>query len=254
MEKPSTSTWVGEFLAALLPRRFEFGRRDIPVRPAFLGDGAQVLAEVFESGPTEKPVAVIDLVNDKPRLEDDHVRDHGIVEGIGVFGDVEIFLDHTPRVGEEGPMSADSGAIFARLSDIVGADRDEPTIGDLKLTVELDKAFSLSAVLGAETAAAEDKNHGMRSLQFGQLPVLRCVVGKLIVGEDGPRNDVGSHVGSSTVGCAAPSGVRRPFTPDGSPVQPKECRRKTRSLRFRFIAAMRALCRTGARTSTTGQG
>jgi hypothetical protein len=27
-----------EFLAALLPRRFEFGRCDVPVRPAFLGN------------------------------------------------------------------------------------------------------------------------------------------------------------------------------------------------------------------------
>jgi hypothetical protein len=30
---------IEEFLAALLPRRFEFGRCDVPVRPAFLGNG-----------------------------------------------------------------------------------------------------------------------------------------------------------------------------------------------------------------------
>ena len=42
---------IEEFLAALLPRRFEFGRRDVPVRPAFLGDGTQVLAEIFQGGP-----------------------------------------------------------------------------------------------------------------------------------------------------------------------------------------------------------
>jgi hypothetical protein len=30
---------IEEFLAALLPRRFEFGRRDVPVRAAFLSDG-----------------------------------------------------------------------------------------------------------------------------------------------------------------------------------------------------------------------
>jgi hypothetical protein len=29
---------IEEFLSALLPRRFEFGRRDVPVRTAFLGD------------------------------------------------------------------------------------------------------------------------------------------------------------------------------------------------------------------------
>ena len=38
---------VEELLAALLPRSSEFGRSDVPIRPAFLGNGAQVLAEVF---------------------------------------------------------------------------------------------------------------------------------------------------------------------------------------------------------------
>jgi hypothetical protein len=40
-------------LTALLPRRFEFGRGDVPVRPAFPGNATQVLAEIFESGPAE---------------------------------------------------------------------------------------------------------------------------------------------------------------------------------------------------------
>ena len=30
---------IEEFLVALLPRRFEFGRCDVPVPPAFLGNG-----------------------------------------------------------------------------------------------------------------------------------------------------------------------------------------------------------------------
>jgi hypothetical protein len=48
--------------------------------------------------------------------------------GIRVFGDVEIFLDDTPRVGEEGPVSADAATIFVRLGDVVGTDRDKPAI------------------------------------------------------------------------------------------------------------------------------
>ena len=185
---------IEEFLAALLPRGFEFGRCDVPVRPAFLRNGAQVLAKIFQSGPAEEPVAVVDLINDKTGLEDNHVGDHGIVDRISVFGDVEIFLDDTPRVGEERPVGADSAAIFIRLSDIVGADRDKPAIGNLELAMEFNKPFSLPAVLGAETSAAEDKNHGMLSLQFGELPAFRGVVGKLIIGEDSPRNNVRSHV------------------------------------------------------------
>jgi hypothetical protein len=53
---------IEEFLPALPPRRFEFGRCNVPVRPAFFGNGAQILAEIFHGGPTEEPIAVVDLI------------------------------------------------------------------------------------------------------------------------------------------------------------------------------------------------
>jgi hypothetical protein len=121
------------------------------------------------------------------------VGDHRIVVRIGVFRDVEIFLDDTPPVGEERPVGADARAIFIRLADIVGANGDKPAIGNLELTMELNKQFRLPPVLGAEPSAAEDEDHGMLSLQFGELPALRGVVGKLIVGENSPWNNVRSH-------------------------------------------------------------
>src|ERR1700739_3164453 len=111
--------------------------------------------------------------------------DHRIVGRIRIFGDVEIFLDDTPRVREKGPVSADTAAIFVRLSDVVSADRDEAAIANLHLTMEFKKAFSLSAVLGAESAAAEDEHHWMLALQLGELTAFRCVVGKFVVGENG---------------------------------------------------------------------
>ena len=120
-----------------MPRRFEFRRRDVPVRPAFLGCGSQILAEIFQSGPAEEPIAVVNLINHKTRLEDNHVRDHRIVHRIRIFGDVEIFLDDPPRVGEEWPVGADSGAVFVRLGDIVGANRYKPNVGNFELTMEL---------------------------------------------------------------------------------------------------------------------
>ena len=58
-------------------------------------------------------------------------------------------------------MGTDSAAIFVRLRDAVGADRDEPAIADLELTMELEQSFGLAAVLRAETSAAEDENHRM---------------------------------------------------------------------------------------------
>jgi hypothetical protein len=83
-------------------------------------------------------------------------------------------------------VSADTAAIFVRLSDVVGADRDKAAIANLHLTMEFKKPFSLSAVLGAETAAAKDEHHWMLALQLGELPAFRRVVGKFIVGENGP--------------------------------------------------------------------
>jgi hypothetical protein len=120
------------------------------------------------------------------------------MERISVFGDVEIFLDDTPRVGKERPVGIDSAAIFIGLRDIVGANRDQPTIGNFELTMELNKPLSLSTVLGTETSAAEDENHRMLSLQFGELPAFRGVIGKFIVREDGTCNNVSSHRKSLT--------------------------------------------------------
>jgi hypothetical protein len=115
---------IEEFLATLLPRRFELGRCDVPVRAAFLGNGTQVLAEIFHRRPPEEPIAHVDLIYDKAGLEDDHVRDHWIVLGIGVLRDVEILLQDASRIGKKRPVCTDSGAKFIRLSDIVGANRD----------------------------------------------------------------------------------------------------------------------------------
>src|SRR5271163_3043118 len=69
----------------------------------------------------------------------------------------------------------------------------------LEFAVELNKQLSLPAVLGAESSAAEHENHGMLSLQFGEFPVFRGVVGKFIVREDSSWNRVRSHINSSMV-------------------------------------------------------
>jgi hypothetical protein len=113
----------------------------------------------------------------------------------------------TPHVREERPVGADAGAILIRLGDVVGANRDQPAIANLQLTMECNKPFSLPAVLGAETSAAEDEDQWMLSLQFGELSAFRGVVGKLVVGEDSPWNNVGSHMKSLTAGCASPGCV-----------------------------------------------
>ena len=201
------AAWIEELLATLLPRGPHFRRCGIPVRTALLQNRAKVLAEFFHSGPAEEPVAVIDLINHKTGLKDNDVGDHGIVERIRVFGDVEIFLDNTPRVREERPVGTDTVAIFTRLSNIVGANRDEPAIPNLELTMELDQPLNLPTVLGSVTSAAEDEDQWILSLQFGELPVFRSVVGKLVVGEDSPGDHGRSHMKPSSLGCVSPGYV-----------------------------------------------
>src|SRR5260370_5343544 len=115
--------------------------------------------------------------------------DHRIVDRISVFGDVEIFLDKAPGSREERPVGTDSTPIFIRLSNIVGADCDQAGIANLDLTMKLNKSFSLPAVFRAETSGAQDENHGVLSLQLGDLPPLSGVVGELIVGGEWPRRN-----------------------------------------------------------------
>jgi hypothetical protein len=87
-------------------------------------------------------------------------------------------------------VGAHAGAVFICFSDVVGADGDEATIGNFEFAMELDEEFGLSAVLGAEAAAAEDENHGMWALEVGELAVFGGVVGEFVVGECGAGDNV----------------------------------------------------------------
>src|SRR4026209_2916151 len=76
------SVRIEELFPTFLPRRFEFRRCDVPVWPTFLENGTQILAEIFQSGSTEEPVAHVNLINDKTGLEHDDMRNHRIVHGV----------------------------------------------------------------------------------------------------------------------------------------------------------------------------
>ena len=128
-------------------------------------------------------------------------------------------------------MGVDSGAIFICLRDIIGANRDQPAISNLELTMELNEPFSLPAVLGTETSAAQHQNHRMLSLEFGELPAFGSVIGKLVVGEDNPWNNVRSHVKSST-----DKGASRVYAQSSSKAQRRRIELAQRSERFTEIA------------------
>jgi hypothetical protein len=86
--------------------------------------------------------------------------------------------------------------------------------------MEFNQPFSLPAVLGSETSAAEDENHWMLSLQFGELSPFRGVIGELIVGKDSPWNDVRSHMIPQSWMLRRQSEAPVHVVPGGSPGPP----------------------------------
>src|SRR3984893_6393475 len=83
----------------LFPSGFQFGLSDVPVRAAFLQHSTQVLPKLFDGRSPKKPVAIIDFEYNETRFEDDDMRDHRIVLGVRVLGDVEVLLNLASRIG-----------------------------------------------------------------------------------------------------------------------------------------------------------
>src|SRR5258707_11114865 len=84
---------------APFPGGFQFGPGDVPVRTAFPQYSTQVLPKLFDGRSAKKPVAIVDFEYNETTLEDNYVRDHRIVLGVRVLGDVQILLNLAPRIG-----------------------------------------------------------------------------------------------------------------------------------------------------------
>src|ERR1700722_18569140 len=91
---------------ARVPRLAESGSLQIPIRPNLARHCAKVVPQIDDRWPAPEPIAVIDAVNDQPRLQHQRMRDHRVVFGVGIFRDIELFLNRSFRVGEEGPLGA----------------------------------------------------------------------------------------------------------------------------------------------------
>src|ERR1700748_881806 len=90
-------------------------------------------------------------------------------------------------------MSPYAAAVFVRRCEVVGADGDEPGVGDLHLAMELNEPFGLPAILGTIAAAAEHEDHRIGSLQLGKVAMFSRVVVELVVRKHRPWNNVGPH-------------------------------------------------------------
>ncbi len=106
-----------------------------PSRGDLARHGAQVVPEVADRRPPPKPLAVIDAVDDEPRLEHERMRDHRIMLRVSVLRDVEVLLNGSLGVGEEGPLGAHRRAEFPQSVVVIGGDRGNPGVGhgDLRI-------------------------------------------------------------------------------------------------------------------------
>src|ERR1700732_5391415 len=95
---------IKAIMFAPFPGGFQFGPSDIPIRTAFLQQRTQSVPKLFDGRSTKKPVAVVDLEYNEARLEDNDMRDHRIVLGVRILGDVEILLNLASRIGKKGQM------------------------------------------------------------------------------------------------------------------------------------------------------
>jgi hypothetical protein len=75
-----------------------FDRRATLLHP----DGFQcccILHQAADGRSAKKPVAVVDLEYNETGFEDDDMRDHRIVLGVGVLGNVEVLLNLASWIG-----------------------------------------------------------------------------------------------------------------------------------------------------------
>src|SRR5258707_14298624 len=89
---------VKDFLINFLPRFFQVLMMDIPIGSGSSDNRTQILAKIFDCGSAKESVAVVDLVNDKTGLKHDRVWNHRIMQGVRVFGNIEVSLNYTPGV------------------------------------------------------------------------------------------------------------------------------------------------------------
>ena len=97
-------------------------------------------------------------MNYEARLENQRVRDHRSLSGSVYSCDVEVLLDRTPRIGEEGPERADRGAELLQRVVLVGGDGDDLRVRDGKFGLQSGQLEVLLMFLGAVVTPGEGED------------------------------------------------------------------------------------------------
>jgi hypothetical protein len=147
-----------------IPCLAESRRAQVPVGTDFARHRAQIIPEVCDRRAAPKPVAVVDAVDHEPWLEHERVRNHRIVFGVGILLDVEVLLNLSLRVGEEGPLGTDRRTEFLKSMVIVGGDRGDLSVRHRDLRVERGEFQMLLVLLWAIVAAREREDQRIVAL------------------------------------------------------------------------------------------
>src|SRR5262249_8969515 len=126
--------------------------------------------------------------------EHERVRDHRVVLRVGVLLDVEVLLNGSLRVGEEGPLGSDRRPELLERVMGVGRDRCDLRVRDGDLRIEGGELQMLLVLLPAGVAACEREDQRIVPLDVAELPHGARVVGQLVVGKGRAGDDVGTHV------------------------------------------------------------
>ena len=118
------------------------------------------------------------------------MRDHRIVLGVGVLLDVDVFLNLSLRVGEEGPLGSDGRTEFLKSMVIVGGDRGDLGIRHGNLRVERGELQMLLVLLRAVVAARERENQRVVALDFAEFALCARVIWQFVVGENSSGYDI----------------------------------------------------------------
>ena len=116
-------------------------------------------------------------MDDESRLEHECVRNHRIVLRVGIFRDVEVLLNGSAGVGEEGPLGAHRRAELLESVVVVGGDRGNLGVCHSNLRIKCGKIQVLLVFLRAVVAARKRQDQGIIALEFAEFARYARVIG-----------------------------------------------------------------------------
>src|SRR5215467_323751 len=166
---------------------------EIPIRSNLPCYGTEVVPEVIDRRTSPEPIAVVEAVDLQAWFENECVRDHRVVVGIGVLLDVEVLLNLPFRVGEEGPLSTHGSAELLQSVVVVRGNRCYLGVRNRNFRVEGGERQMLLVLLWTIMAAGESEDQRVITLQFTEAAQGVRVIGQLVVGKDPAGHDIRSH-------------------------------------------------------------